>query len=200
MKLYKLLIGCSIAIGATFSNLQAANAIIFDWTFTNVDGNTGNTSDVVSGEVEFDDLLAVPNADDIPATRLEITNVTNGSLDLTSRLFGDGNIELNTNLVTNPGIAFVNNWDLDSSGNIINSGTSFQTILAEETLQLSSVFSFLRDITGTNLFYQDNGVTLNYSLQSATPVPFEISPNLGLLILGGVFVSSKLIKQKLNNK
>ena len=82
-----------------------ASAVIYNWQFTNEDGNFTTTDpanqDIVTGFVEFNDADVQPNATDVQAIDLQITSVTNlpnGS----DPFFGDGGIELNQNLATSP--------------------------------------------------------------------------------------------------
>lgn len=74
-----------------------ARAVIYDWQFTNENGNFGNPEVVVAGFVEFNDADVTPNAEGVPAIDLQITSVTN--LPNENPFFGDGGIELDTTIV-----------------------------------------------------------------------------------------------------
>ncbi len=181
---------------------QPANALIFNWQFTNDDpnfANFGNPTDVVAGFVEFNDADVFPNATNVTATNLQITSIT-GLSSTSTPFFGDGGIELNENL--SGGVS--NSFSFDSSSQIAASSFSFDALDAldfSERLDLSiengEGFSFIedgRDLTlmGTNEFSS----SLTFTQQASGSVPFEFSPTLGLLLVGGVFASSRYIKYR----
>ncbi len=197
LKCYTQLLLLSLGIGTIFFP-TTANALTFNWQFTNENGNTGSPTDIIAGEVEFDDSQAVPNATNVPAIRFEITSVT-GLTSISAPFFGDEGIELNEDLV---GAAFQNSFSFNASGgvDVTNARFRFSELdqgSVQERLALTNNMgqSFLEEFGGSSLEFRDSdSSTLSFTQQAATPVPFEISPNLGLLILGGIFVSSRCIK------
>ena len=184
---------------------QPANALIFNWQFTNEDGTFGSPTDIVAGEVEFDDADVFSGATGVAATRFEITSVT-GLNSSSAPLFGDGAIELNTNLITDPGILVLrNNFDFDENGfedfefaaggDLISEEIQIYYEILEGGAIISGT-SFLKDDLNLDDYEDIDSSTLSFSQQGSASVPFEFSPTLGLLLVGGVFVSSGYIKHR----
>ncbi len=203
---------------AILSLAQPANAITFDWQFTNDDGNFGNPTDVVAGFVEFNDADVFPNATNVAATNLQITSVT-GLNSTSTPFFGDGLIELNQNLVSISGtdISRTNSFDFDATSNIlINRNTSLEGVdfhfqnstfpgggveFAEVLTLTDYDGAAIRDVTVDGNVEELRVVdfdssSLTFTQQASTSIPFEFSPTLGLLVVGGVFVSSGYIKHR----
>ncbi len=194
---------------AILSLVQPANALIFNWQFTNEDGDFGNSTDVVAGFVEFNDADVFPNATGVAAINLQITSVT-GLNSTSSPFFGDGAIELNQNLIPfSAGGA--NSFDFNSSSQIVptsssyvggdNDGSRFEELILYDNnntigLTILRDFDFDRiENQSIDLRDQDSS-SLTFTQQASASVPFEFSPTLGLLVVGGVFISSSYIKYR----
>ena len=145
-----------IGATATFATLLTtfpAKAIIYDWQFTNDDGSYGTNNEIVRGEVEFLDADVFPNANNVSATSLTITGVDN--LSDPNPFFGDGGIELNTNLI--------------GSSNVTNNSFSFDGLrdiatysFEAETIRDEGVFiEFSRDTETLSL--SNSGMSLTNS-------------------------------------
>ncbi len=199
---------CFLAAASTVGMLalaQPASAVIFDWTFTNEDGNIGNATDVVEGFVEFNDADVAGGPFPVEAIAIEITRVTVNGVELTetsSPFFGDGAIELDTDFI---GLASVNSWTFSGGDTVTN--VDFFTTVTNDTGGAGEFFQF--DSSGNTLFRNDdsgsilqlidNGSpSLEFTLR-ATAVPFEFSPGMGLVLAGGFLAGSRMLKQRKNN-
>lgn len=200
-----------IAVASTAGILtlsQPASAVVYDWQFTNEDGSFGSSTDVVAGFVEFDDADVTPRAMNVAATNFQITSVTFDPA--SSPFFGNGFIELNENLV---GGSTVNSFDFNTNEEI--SLFRFRVVLGDEgfnpaTLEGGAVEFFELDELGGGLgLFRAERTALNYvadfdlstlvTLETTTSVPFEFSPTLGLVLAGGFFAGSRLLKHRKNS-
>lgn len=183
---------------------ESASAVIYQWSFTNENGNVGNTSDTVSGFVEFSATSFGNLADQmmLNAIDLQITEVTiDGTPSTGTPFFGDGGVELNKNLVSNSDIFnFENLWSFDSSSNI--SQVNFVSIdsVPNETFELS--LSSLSQLTTGNTpalsLNDSDSSSIIFDQQASTPVPFELDATLGILVVGGIVTGSSLLKRRQN--
>lgn len=204
------IISSLFAATATLSTLLIAvpaKAIIYDWQFTNEDGNFGNSTDIIKGEVEFNNADVFPNATNVAATSLTITSIDN--LTAPNPFFGDGGIELFDNLVV-PQPSLQNRFYFNDDEDITR--VDFVSILfsnndREEQLQLdeprggSQARSILLDRdNGTNFFSDENSLTLQFTQQTSASVPFEFSPTTGLFLVGGIFGLKRYVKHRQANK
>ena len=207
MKQFKNILLGAATVFASFNFAQPASAFVFNWQFTNEDGLYGNSTDIVAGEVEFDDAQAVPGASNVAATRFEITGVT-GLTSTSAPLFGDGGIELDTNLVTSATDRYVdrNIWFFDSDGDISyadfgvvsNNVTGSSEILRVRSIGVNTESTLVALDDGGKAYADSDSSTVSFSQQTATSVPFKSSPTFGLLIVGGVYASCRYIKHKKN--
>ena len=193
---------------ATFSFwTQPASAIIFDWQFTNENGNVGSSTDVVSGWVEFKDAEVFPNATNVAATNLQITSVT-GLPTGSDPFLGDGGLELNQNLLSSSQIDIVNgnSVSFNSSGAIIrsdldlrllddNSNTERLSLRLVESIETSFLNAQSPPSNPFPVYMDLDSSTLTFTRQSAS-VPFEFSPTLGLLVVGGFWLGSRYLKHR----
>lgn len=189
---------------------QPASAVIYDWQFTNEDGNFGNSTDVVAGFVEFDatSYSDLANRQQEPAINLQITSVT-GLSATSSPFFGDGGIELNTNLVSG---AFRNEFGFDGAGEV--SGFSFGRNVDNRGFGGSGLENFriwevgFMDSGSFLINFGDefgeidaritdnNSSSTQFTQQASASVPFEFSPTLGLFLVGGMFAGRSYVKRR----
>lgn len=92
----------TICLAVFFLTTQSTPAVnltsSYDWQFTNESGSAGSPTDLIRGEVIFEHDGSLPFPKEIRPTSFRITSIT--GLNSSSRpFFGDGEIELNTNLV-----------------------------------------------------------------------------------------------------
>ena len=190
-----------------------ANAVTYNWEFINEDGNLGNFTDVVSGFVEFDatSFDDLKNQIFVPAIDFQITNVT-GLTNMSAPLFGDGGIELNTNLVTDDLNLIYNGFSFDENGDILKNNfmtgflvtsRDFPTISGSTeffgfgvSLDNSNINTFLGfsnsddeqfdyvDIDSNTLKFEKVEVSVN-----------EFSPTWTLIIVGGIFTYQRFLKR-----
>lgn len=216
MKINKI----SSVLGATatvFTLLTAvpAKAVIFDWQFTNEDGNFGIGNEIVRGEVEFNDNDVSPNATDVAATSFTITSVT-GLTDTSAPFFGDGGIELNENLTVEKKIGdnINNKWSFDSNSQPTGQTNTF-SILSDDSNNFEQIF-FREGLTGEVRFWNIDGFrsssttetilsdvdssSLTFSEQTSASVPFEFSPTTGLFLVGGIFGLKRYVKHRQANR
>lgn len=180
-KSLRIITTISLGIASLSITQNPANALIFDWQFINEDGTIGNPTDIIAGEVEFNDADVFPNAINVAATRLEITSVT-GLNSSSAPFFGDGGVELNTNLV--PFSSF-NSYSFNASEEI--SSTTARSIAGGEQLQLiTGAPSQLADFIDVVAYQDSDSSTLSFTQQASIPVPFEVDATLGLLLVGGI--------------
>lgn len=197
MTMLNLKIFKGICVGVSFfaslSLAQSANAVIFNWQFTNEDGSFGISTDVVSGFVEFNDADVFPNATGVVATNLQISSVT-GLPTGSDPFLGDGGMELNENLLLSGQLDVLigNSVSFNASEEIISSNLDLRLLDDggnRERLAVNlGANSFFNARTGPGSFpsYSDSDSdTLTFTQQSV-PVPFEVNPTLGLLLVGGV--------------
>ena len=161
---------------------KPANAIIYSWEFTNENGEQGSNTDLIKGTVEFTNPVFNSSASAIDVRVTEVVT----AIDL-SFLSNGSDVELNQNiLLTNPD-GNTNNFTFNNLGEITNANFArFGT----ETLSLGGFggFSFLNQSgLGNDTFSDSDSSTLVFSQQASASVPFEFSPTLGLLLMGGVW-------------
>ena len=149
---------------------------IYDWQFTNENGNTGSSTDLIQGEVifEFDDSQTSPQK--INISSFKITNITN--LNSSSiPYFGDGEIELNTNLV-NVGFGNIFAAEFDSNGGLQSLFINFSE--TEEFFYLSFASSLipsevsLEDWSDGSL-YKDSDASSFQIYERVSSVPWSFS-------------------------
>lgn len=189
---------CLVAAASTLGMLtltQPAQALTFRFSFSNVSGT--EVGGFVEGFIEYDPLLAVPDATNVPAIDFQVTDSN-----LTNYLAGNGGIEVGVNLISTFGAANnVTNFDgagaIDDFFLTVNTGT--------ETIDFGrgaptgfTLSSFATSDSFTNTIVDINSTTL--VVTQATAVPFEFSPGMGLVLAGGFLAGSRVLKQRKNNK
>lgn len=161
--------GSAEAIDFRFSDLSVSNDVT-------VDGIFRFDSDVVpSASLNQADLLD-----------WEIT-ISNASTSNTTILYGDGGGfgADNSDIASFPTGLSANNLDL-TFGSI----TSGSLCITEDGTCFPFQGFFNASATQVRAFDADGGGTLNSSLTAS--VPFELSPTLGLLMVGGIYGVSRL--------
>lgn len=202
------LVVSSIATGMLTLLAQPANALVFNFSFTNEDGNIGTvgpdpTGAVVSGFVEFDSFATfadIANQSGVAADNVQITSVT-GFTATTAPLFGDGGIELGVDFAGNFN---VNSFSFDGSGDVSVADLRFsvQDGLGNfESLFLRDTFALLSNNDPSNppisRINDANSSTLVFTQDSASAaVPFGFSPTLGLFLVGSLVTGKSYLKRR----
>ena len=205
MKINK--ISSLFAATATLSTLLTAlpaKAIIYDWQFTNEDGDFGNPTDIVKGFVEFNDADVFAGATNVKAINFQINSVT--ELNETSApFFGDGGIEINSNLLNLELGEYINSFYFDAEEEIILNGnnSSYRAFGRdnesgwEEFAFSPSVIYFLQQ--NQTSFRDNDSSSLQFTRQSAS-VPFEFSPTTEFFLVSGIFGFKRYFKHRQANK
>ena len=202
MNIKSLLIAAASTAGILTLSTPAS-AVIFDWEFTNTNGSFTTTTpanqDIVRGFVEFNDAdVASGTASAIDLQITSVTNLPNGS----DPFFGDGGIELNTNLALSPSPS-QNSFDFNGQGDItsyeFDLRTSDNNFVIEQLIlrQSTNVRRIINtdEFSFTNTISSSNSSTLTFQEASAS-VPFEFSPTLGLFLVGSIFAGRSYIKRR----
>ena len=180
---------------------QPANAVIYNWSWTNDTGSIGQASDTISGFVEFSaasfgDLAGLS---DVQPINFQITSLLINGVPLTGSPFlGNGDIELNSNLVGDPNLLVFpgfDGFDFDGSSNILSTSNFFRADLSnsDERFNLSNTF-FQTNDGGFNDFESDFPPV--YTQGTSTPVPFELDATLGILVVGSIVIGSRKLKRR----
>ena len=198
-----VLISSSLTVGI-LALTQPASAVIYNWQFTNVDGSAGSPTDIVQGTIEFSSFATfgdIAGEMGIAADDIQLTGIT-GSPGLP--FLGDDLVEIGPNLLTTTGLTTVaNSFSFDGTGEIIDADVLICVLpmgsgcIEEELTFFTGGNSFFR-ASGQDYFdnFGTDGVsTLEFSGPSTASVPFEFSPALGLLAVGGLFGGSRLRKR-----
>lgn len=180
--------GIGLATTMALAIQSPAQAFDFTFSFDNVDGNTAGT---VSGTITgLEDNTSNQAADSIL-----ITNVPPGIVveEQDATLWDD--IQVNSFEVSNGQIIAASFGAEDTvNGDVM--------CLGSDTLRCSgSPFQLLWN-TNTNNFVRNNGAigAANGVEFTATAVPFGVSGDLSMLILGGLYGASRLRKKLAANK
>lgn len=202
----KIAIGFGVAAASLLTATQPASALLintFEFTDAFGSGSGRIPNQKVKGYIEFDNLNPGDSAINQQASSIVITEVP----DHLVASFTDGNnFELGINLYSLPNIGTYSNdlWDitngvisrtddfdinLDASGNSgsyldidFNGGGGWTTYLTDDGFTNSAQCDGL---SNCNYVFTD---------ASAAAVPFEFSPTLGFLAVGGIFGISRLRK------
>ena len=199
----------SLPFIAVFSLGQSASANTYDWTFTNQDGTGEFINYRVSGFVVFDNGITLSSQNNVSAVDLQITEITNDVNNITVPFFGDGGIELNTNLIGG-GTLSSNQFDFNASSEIIASQFVSEYIdnnSDTETLRLDSgSLTELENLTpglrggGITVELSDNDADSLVFTGQAASVPFEFSPTWGIFLVGSVFGFARYQKYRQLNQ
>lgn len=220
----KSFLAAAISTAGILTLSQPASAVVYNWQFTNENGNLDSPTDVVRGFVEFDDANVSPNATNVQATSFQITEVTDvNSSGSPGRFFGNGfGLELGVDfpiISVGPGADPArSSFSFDSNSEIVGSELFVDFIREREggifrdreriSLRKNAppdLRSFINAGTAQggssigSFSYQDNDSnTLTFSSASAS-VPFEFSPTLGIVLAGGFFAGSRFLKRRQND-
>ena len=173
----------TLALALSANNAQALD---FDFSFDNTVGSTPGT---VEGIIEGlnDNSMGAASSIRITSAPPEFTEI-NSSVDF----------------VTMPNVD--NNSFTVANGEITNADFSAYTfsptgmfLCLNETTNVTTCGSGFNMLQQNSLYARTqaaNGfAAVTYSSATATPVPFEVSPNLSIIILGGLYGASRLRKK-----
>ena len=195
----KLGIGISVAAISLFSTVQPASAILKN-TFEFIDetGTSGGSLEKVIGEITFDSLNPGDTASGVAANSFVITEIP----DFMLSTWGDNEkLRMNTDLLPISSIS-QNSFTVED-GLITSNDFWIYTPFDEssEIVALTSSLSFIEENFGNgNRVYAQSSVFTLPTYTSTTAVPFEFSPTLGLLTVGGIFGISRLCKNLVARK
>ncbi len=205
-----------VATGAILAATTPANALAkYTFEFQDVDGNSANdhsssSGEFVKGEITFDNLTpgsiidGFYNADTIVVTEIPSTMES---------IWGDSEgLKLNANLLGLAGTSNTNNNFRIINEDILVADLRIEHSLERETIALTvdnfeGVYDGPSEIIAEGLDEFGGILTLNAgdtdsssltfaAASTSAAVPFEFSPSLGLLLVGGVFGINRYLKSR----
>ncbi|VEP18476.1 exported hypothetical protein [Hyella patelloides LEGE 07179] len=190
-----------VATATTFSVTQPAKAILVNtFEFTDEDGlGTGRVpGEKVTGTITFDSLNPGDSATGVAADSVIVTEIPDWLDSLVTINEGD-------EFVTSPFVdnaQYVNNFNI-ASGTIVDAEFRAwtSTSSADPLLQVCNTsvsicgFDFLGETSPSQFARDEDFSSLTFSVSSSS-VPFEFSPSLGLLLMGGVFGMARYAKSR----
>jgi hypothetical protein len=191
----------ALSVATTFALTQPAKAVLINtFEFTDLDGDgTGRVpGEKVTGTITFDSLNPGDTATGVAADSV-VVNTIPSWLDST---WGDvADMDEGVNIVNLTGSNNNDNLFTITSG-VISDSNFWVEFVGSESLALSADgagdSSYIYDTFNTpqdEYAYDSAGASLTFSDGSAS-VPFEFSPTLGLLLMGGVFGISRYAKSR----
>ena len=200
----KSFLSAVISAAGILTLAQPASAFIYDWRFTNEDGTSGSTTDIISGIVEFNDADVFPGATDVDPINFQVNNIPG---------FPNGISPIipNENLLDFPrdGIAAlsfpgknppdVGDFDFDS--NLMLGDFSLLFVIRDDSFRtgLVNFTSSASQLDVGGLSFRDNDSSSVIFQEASASVPFEFSPTLGLVLAGSFFAGSRVLKRRSNN-
>ncbi|MDJ0649240.1 MAG: hypothetical protein QNJ60_11095 [Xenococcaceae cyanobacterium MO_188.B19] len=176
--------GGAVAI-VCLSGVEAANALDFTFSFSNVTGSVPGTVTGTLGGLNDNATGA--------ATSLELTSFPAGlgTLEAGNNVLAWSFQSANSFTVTNGSITAANFFATDG----ISDGLCLNTSCFAG---LSNALTL--DTASTNTGNNDGFSGVTFAAAGATPVPFEVNPTLGLLLVAGLFSSNRLYRKHKGRK
>jgi hypothetical protein len=191
----------ALSVATTFALTQPAKAVLINtFEFTDLDGDgTGRVpGEKVTGTITFDSLNPGDTATGVPADSVVVDSIPSW-LDST---WGDAtDMKVGINLVQFINLNNVGSYVTEensfkiNSGVISTSGGSFGSAINLEEFSLLNNTNKSIIADDSSYGWDELNSTLTFSDGSAS-VPFEFSPTLGLLLMGGVFGISRYAKSR----
>ena len=203
----------AISVATVFSLTQPAKAVLFN-TFTYDNDNGTTTGGSVTGSIGFNSLNPGDSASGVAADSLTIDSVPSFLEANFDDAFG---FQLGENILTSPDLVNLsgNSWNINSgvvevpTGNIFNANTNnsastdnYERVFFNNSSSFNNLVNANDDsFTGTESINYARDFTSPNSLvftpeTSSASVPFEFSPTLGLLLMGGMFGISRYAKSR----